>query len=248
MEEAEREFWIAIGLWGASAVTVLGTGLFALVEGFYKSGIPLTVVGLGCVMYVARHLRGRRLSIAHSTMGALILTWMFFGYAIYTVKASPASPHPRVLIGWNELGSKTGTNACNGAVSGDALSEWSSAYDVALVCMFPDPRVDFFKNASITVTQPFTIIQGAIPIEAPFSPAMIDAEKHIIDDALHDKPQGTIYQFPIWYEAILVPKDFDMSLIRNLSDVTAHGGKLLSKEPQDYGAIGSGELSARKNN
>jgi hypothetical protein len=93
MDEAERDFWIALGLWGASAITVFGTGLYALVEGFYKSGVPFTALGVGLIVYTARHLKGKRLSLQHALFGTLILTWIFFGYDIYD-RRHYADTHP----------------------------------------------------------------------------------------------------------------------------------------------------------
>lgn len=85
IEQDEREFWIALGLWGAGAVTIFGTGLFGLIEGFCYVGSVFTLAGLGAAVYIAQHLKGKRLRLnsQHALIGALILTWVFLGYDIY---------------------------------------------------------------------------------------------------------------------------------------------------------------------
>jgi len=94
MEPADRDFYIALGLWGASAVTVLGTGLFGVVEGYYTSGVPLSFLGLGLVAYMAQHLKGKRLTAQHALIGTLILTWLFFGYDVYDRHYGHSAPPP----------------------------------------------------------------------------------------------------------------------------------------------------------
>ena len=38
MEPAERDFWIAVTLWGAALVTVFGCGLYAFIEQSFAYG------------------------------------------------------------------------------------------------------------------------------------------------------------------------------------------------------------------
>jgi hypothetical protein len=98
MEPAERYFWVMLGLWGSAAVTIFGAGLFALFEEHPWFGSFYTSIGTAGVIFVSLHLTGK---ITKETLGsikainvtliaALLLTWIFFGYAIwYSPKAIP---------------------------------------------------------------------------------------------------------------------------------------------------------------
>ena len=90
MDTTERDFWIALGLWGATASTVLGTGLYGLIEAHYWPGGFFTASGLGALVFIAWHLKGKRLRLEHALIGALILTWLFFGYDILDRRQVPA--------------------------------------------------------------------------------------------------------------------------------------------------------------
>jgi hypothetical protein len=85
MEEAERDFWTAFALWGISAITVFGVGLYALLEHSWWFGALYCAVGFAGIIYVAFHLKGKRLSLHPAiVVVALALTWLFLGYDIYT--------------------------------------------------------------------------------------------------------------------------------------------------------------------
>jgi hypothetical protein len=83
MDPRERDFWISVALWGSGLVTVFGCGLYAFIENSYWFGGAYTAVGLGGLIYMTLHLRGRKLSSNHVVAGALMLTWVFFGYTIW---------------------------------------------------------------------------------------------------------------------------------------------------------------------
>lgn len=60
MPPQDRDFWIAVGLWGAALVTVLGCGLYAFIEQRYGAGF--TGLGLVGLVYLTLHLKGRKLT------------------------------------------------------------------------------------------------------------------------------------------------------------------------------------------
>lgn len=93
MEDAEREFWIALSLWGGSFLTILGTGLWAIfIDGDYISGTIVSGLGIGGLLYMSQHLRGRSLKRNHAVIGALILTWVFFAFNVYDRHRAPSVP------------------------------------------------------------------------------------------------------------------------------------------------------------
>ena len=84
MPQQDRDFWIAVGLWGAALVTVLGCGLYAFIENSYWYGGIFTTIGLGGVVYLTAHLKGRRLSPGVGMMALMLaITWGIIGYSIW---------------------------------------------------------------------------------------------------------------------------------------------------------------------
>jgi hypothetical protein len=71
MEQDEKDFWVALGLWAVAFITA-GRGLSGLLfEDRYIYGSALTLIGLGGMGYVRLHLKGRRLTRMHAVIGAL---------------------------------------------------------------------------------------------------------------------------------------------------------------------------------
>ncbi len=86
MEDQEKTFWLTLSLGGGAALAVLGTGLFAFVEGKNTWGTALTLAGIGGILLVwvmSRHgLFARVLGYAVVT-GIVLFTWTFLAYGIY---------------------------------------------------------------------------------------------------------------------------------------------------------------------
>jgi hypothetical protein len=84
MPPQDRDFWIAVGLWGAALVTVLGCGLYAFIEQSYLYGIGFTGVGLAGLVYLTLHLKGRRLTPRVGAMATMLaVTWGLLAYQIW---------------------------------------------------------------------------------------------------------------------------------------------------------------------
>jgi hypothetical protein len=85
MEPEERDFWIAVTLWGAALVTLFGCGLYAFIEDSPKFGVFYTATGLGGLVYMTLHLKGHKLGPNPAFAGIMLaLTWAFFGYTIWS--------------------------------------------------------------------------------------------------------------------------------------------------------------------
>jgi hypothetical protein len=239
MNETETDFWIAVSLWGGSAITVLGTGLYALVEGLLWSGGSLTVLGLVLVMYIAQHLKGKRLTLRHALIGALILTWIFFGYDIYNRQQTRPPVFDSLFTHWDTDGT-----ACNATINGSKIIDRQDKYRVALICGFLDPTVDYLNDSRITITKGMNIHGGFIVFSADYSEEMADGLAANIRKSQAKKPPlpsplppgfGIETRWSTWYAAVLLPKDVDTSEIHSLSDVTERGGTILQDETQNVG-------------
>jgi hypothetical protein len=110
-------------------------------------------------------------------------------------------------------------------------SALADKYEIALVCGFADPAVDFLKDTRISVSPLFTL-QSAVRIALPFSKGMAEAlahEQRLAIDKIRPKPApGTMIGVAnmIWLKTILLPKGSDHSNVQKLSDVPAIGGKI----------------------
>lgn len=84
MPPQDRDFWIAVGLWGAALVTVLGCGLYAFIEQSYWYGAGFTGLGLVGLVYLTLHLKGRKLTPKVGVMvTTLAITWALIAYQIF---------------------------------------------------------------------------------------------------------------------------------------------------------------------
>lgn len=135
-----------------------------------------------------------------------------------------------IILGWGSDGP-----FCAGVLDGSRLFNFRDKYAVALACALEDETLDKYENTKITVSLPFTIHSGPIPITVAHRPAMAEEIKKRSEQAWKQLrlPKGTpgVNIGRTWYEVILLPKGTDTADIRKLSDVRRHGGKVLSQEP-----------------
>ena len=119
---------------------------------------------------------------------------------------------------------------CRARVNGEALQKFARDYDVLLVCGVVRDGIDRLADTGITISNRFTIDSRQFLIEMNTSAPMIKA---ILDLATTvPKPQtlpGQTLQVnvTVWYEVVLIPRDLNVALVHNLSDVERLNGKLL---------------------
>ena len=116
---------------------------------------------------------------------------------------------PRVLIGWGST-----QPICAATVDAHRLKSFRAQYDLAVVCGATDPSVDPLTTQKITISSRYTIIPNLIAVEKKFSDDMAQVAQ----------PGQTL---TIWYKAILIPKNVELSAIHSLADVNKYGGKIL---------------------
>ena len=82
---SEREAWSYGGVGAARFSTLFGVGLVGVFyEGHPLSGGGLAFIGLCGLIAMATLLKGQRLTIIHSTIAALVATWAFLGYVLWS--------------------------------------------------------------------------------------------------------------------------------------------------------------------
>ena len=80
---SEQDAWIYGGVGAAAFSTVLGVGLFGFYEDRQVLGTIFTAIGACGLVAMIILLKGNRLTILHSAMAFLIVTWLFFGYMLW---------------------------------------------------------------------------------------------------------------------------------------------------------------------
>src|SRR5271155_1042497 len=85
MDQKERDFWIAVTLWGAALVTLFGTGTFAFIQDEFWWGIGYCGFSLAGLVAMTLYLRGHRVAPSPAFAGVMItITWAFFGYIVWS--------------------------------------------------------------------------------------------------------------------------------------------------------------------
>jgi hypothetical protein len=162
--------------------------------------------------------------------GAFVLC--VIGYWRTPAKTQIVARQVNFVKAWGAPG---GSRRCNEIFDGAALMPWSSKYNIAVTCGLEDPTIDRFENTNITVSRPFFIRPGDIVISAPYSPAMVSVENHVIEEVRKSipptTPKGTLFSVSAqqWYEPVLLAKNTDVADIHKLSDVPKFGGAIISQ-------------------
>ncbi len=105
-----------------------------------------------------------------------------------------------------------------------------------LVCGVANPAKDKYEDRSISISQPFTIVEGRIEIDLPYTAEMIKAsEEYVADHAKSSHPsRGGAPNLPLlgsfWNEWVLIPKSVNVMDIKKLSDVDAYKGKIVKRD------------------
>ena len=198
--------------WCGLLLAILGVGVFghALMERTSTAEIVL-----------------RRRFVACITLLALV--WGTLVYDIYDRRQAPQSAG-MLIMGYSATGGNPAHGECVATLNGFMLSSYRNDYRVALACGIWDATVDWPENRVIQVSQPFSIQDGPIEIRVHFSKPMIDMINDHLSSQATGIPEGqpVTIQYPLYYQAILLPKNGScQSDIQRLSDIQRCGGKLL---------------------
>lgn len=108
-------------------------------------------------------------------------------------------------------------NGCQSLIDTSRLSSFKNEYHIVVACGISNPAIDQLEETGISISAPFSISPGGVSILTLYSPAM-DAE-------LKSK---NAQQMAVWFLAILVPKDIDLSKISRLSEIQKQGGRIIA--------------------
>ena len=113
MDEAEKNFELAVVLWGALAVGIACTGVFVWVEGSAWWGPILTFGGVVGVTYVTLHVKGLGLPGQYALLGMVILTWLLLGYDIYNRhRQQPLSAAGDIFMAYSTISGNPAHGEC----------------------------------------------------------------------------------------------------------------------------------------
>ncbi|HKM83730.1 MAG TPA: hypothetical protein VJY15_22575 [Candidatus Acidoferrum sp.] len=117
---------------------------------------------------------------------------------------------PNVIVSYGRA-----DNGCQSVVDTSRLSSFKDSYNLVVACGITNPTVDQLEEKGISISSPFNIKTGGAAILTPYSPAM----------AAEIKP-GIVTG--LWFYAILVPKDIDLSKCSSLSELQKQGGRIVA--------------------
>jgi len=106
---------------------------------------------------------------------------------------------------------------CQAAVDTSRLTSFKNDFRLVIACGIGDPAIDQFEETNISISSPFTINPGGTIILAPYSSTM--------EATLKARGQNPTV---LWFYAVLVPKDVDLSKISHLSEIQKQGGKIVA--------------------
>ena len=134
-----------------------------------------------------------------------------------------------------------GIDDCIGTADTSRMQGFQSKYDLAMICVLEDPRVDKFYDTRIAISAPFRIVPGSVTMQAKprngnltseFLTSMLPPNAQL---AAPDStpPPGTVktnvaVNISVSRFAILIPRGRDLSNIKRLADVEDQGGRILS--------------------
>ena len=238
-QNADLRNWLLVGLWGLMFATIFGEGLFAFIEGSNKWGVSLTAVGVIGAIYVDRRARQTPIVATRVAIGALVLTWIFLGYDIYsrvTFRSSinASSPTQGAMLS----GLIISYGDCLVTIDGKKLVSWEDKYGVAMICGVTEPNADRYQVQSIAVSSLHAFRPEPIQIQVPYSAEMNATIKQVAAKTPVTGPtpaigQKLMVQFGVWNEIVLFPTGLDLSPIHCLDDVQRYGGIILSRQFPD---------------
>jgi hypothetical protein len=150
------------------------------------------------------------------------------------VTAQATGSVPTIIQQWSAT-----PTGCVGLIDAAKLKQFSTKYNVALFCGIGDAAVDKITDNTVAISAPFTIVPGAIVIEAKgkgfadklqppqLQPQTSPPPQPPSPPLLPPQAQLVQVQQTVWFEAVIIPKNVDMSAIHNLADVKRYGGKIM---------------------
>ena len=154
------------------------------------------VLGIGWSYFIYRDPQRGRLAFGTTVVvGVLAFIWG----VLAAVHATGSVP--QVIQQWGKSDS-----ACHAIIDTRRLTVFRKRYDLALACGIGDASKDKLTDRTISTSSLFTIIHGGVAIQASYSKDMATI--------FAARPNQIV---EMWYEAILIPKGADMSVIRSLA-------------------------------
>ena len=126
-----------------------------------------------------------------------------------------------------------GSDSCDAEIDTTFFMKYREEYKIALVCGVANEAKDKYEDRSISISQPFTIVEGRIKIHLPYTADMINASKEYLADYAKSSHPGKP-NLPLlgsfWNEWVLIPKSVNVMDIKKLSDVDAYKGKIVNRD------------------
>jgi hypothetical protein len=129
-----------------------------------------------------------------------------------------------------------GPDRCAAEIDTTFFMKYREDYKIALVCGVHNPAKDRYEDRSISISRPFTIVEGRIQIDVPYTAEMMKASQEYVADyakSFHPSRSGAP-NLPLlgsfWNEWILIPKSVSVEDIKKLSDIDAYKGKIVKRD------------------
>jgi hypothetical protein len=186
---------------------------FALIFNFIQSIGWVFISLFGAIWLVLRLYERERIrpnrNATWSMVGSCSIVAFLFGVLI-TVKSTGIMP--LVVKGWGNT-----PIGCTAIIDTSRLLANKDRYKMGLACGLMDTTTERLEDERITISNPFQIIPGEIPIAATYRPQMIQRMKELQSGSNN-----------MWFEPLLIPNGVKTSEIKTLGDLLKRGGKLVS--------------------
>lgn len=122
---------------------------------------------------------------------------------------------------------------CTVTVDGAALTDFSAAYNIVMVCGVGRDDRDRRTDRAVTISDAAPIQPRDFEIEEAFSgPMRVLLEELTRRDRLSSAPDAArLHDERLWYELALLPKGIDALTVSSIADMERLGGRRLSNEP-----------------
>lgn len=126
-----------------------------------------------------------------------------------------------------------GPDSCDAEIDTTFFLKYREDYKIALVCGVANEAKDKYEDRSISISQPFTIVEGRIKIHVPYTPEMIRTSREYVADygkSSHPEKPNLPLLGSFWNEWILIPKSVNVIDIKKLSDIDTYKGKIVNRD------------------